>query len=169
MINATAATTASSIPIARTDTTQPTPLQQTAPINIPRLYSVGVETSRSFPNAAPASPRSQLRALAGAGDGTAIKRLLAHSKPDLNTPDPATGLTALMLAASQGHDDVVFLLAKGMEAQDTHRETMQGDSALALGQHPVMPMSWCSCYPKVRSSRTRTGRWQARLKPGKLR
>ena len=132
MISATAATTASSIPIARTDTTPPTPLEQTAPINIPSLYNVGVETPRFFQNTAPASPRSQLRALAGAGDGTAIKRLLAHSKPDLNTPDPATGLTALMLAASQGHDDVVFLLAKGMEAQAIHCQTMQGDSALTL-------------------------------------
>ena len=41
-------------------------------------------------------------------------------------------MTALMLAARAGHDDVVFLLPKGMQTQDIHHQTPQGDTALSL-------------------------------------
>ena len=41
-------------------------------------------------------------------------------------------MTALMLAASAGHDDVVFLLTKGLQTDDIHRQTAQGDTALTL-------------------------------------
>lgn len=48
----------------------------------------------------------------------------------MNATDPATGMTAHLLAASLGHDDVVFLLTKGMQTQDIQGQTPQGDTAL---------------------------------------
>lgn len=56
------------------------------------------------------SPCFRLCAAARDGDGTGVKRLLAAGNSDLNTIDPATGLTALMLAAQNGHDDVVLIV-----------------------------------------------------------
>ena len=122
-------TTASSSPLARSDTPQPTAPQHPAlGHQPPRLHAVGPRgTASTFSgsSAAPAtvsqppqlqagvtsnSPRSQLRAAARDGDGNVIKRLLTTTKPDINAADPATGMTALMLAASAGHDDVVRII-----------------------------------------------------------
>ena len=129
-------TTASSRPLARTDTPQIPAQQQAVPIQQPpKLHVVEPLTTASMLSTdassvtiteAPqlqagvshGSPRSRLRAAAGDGDGKVVKHLLANEKPDVNAADPATGMTALMLAASAGHDDVVFLLTKGMQPQD---------------------------------------------------
>ena len=81
---------------------------------------------------APDSPRSRLCAAARDGDATAVKRMLAAGIGDLNTVDPVTGMTALVLASRRGHDDVVFLLCKGAAANDIHRADAQGGSALML-------------------------------------
>ena len=81
---------------------------------------------------APDSPRSRLCAAARDGDATAVKRMLAAGIGDLNTVDPVTCMTALVLASRRGHDDVVFLLCKGAAANDIHRADAQGGSALML-------------------------------------
>ena len=144
-------TTASSSPLARTDTPQPTPPQQPAQgPQPPRLHAVEPRTSISaLPNTStspagvthppqlqagrtPNSPRSQLRAAALDGDGRLVKHLLANLKPDVSVADPATGMTALMLAASAGHDDVVQLLTKDLQEDDIHRQNAHGDSALTV-------------------------------------
>ena len=62
--------------------------------------------------------------------GKVIERLLANDKPELNATDPATGMTAFMLAASLGHDDVVsLLLSKG--AQQAHKDAALASAAAA--------------------------------------
>ena len=81
---------------------------------------------------APDSPRSRLCAAARDGDVMAVKLMLAAGNGDLNTVDPVTGMSALVLAARRGHDDVVFLLCNGASASDIHRADAHGDSALTL-------------------------------------
>jgi ankyrin repeat protein len=109
------------------------PMLPTLPLSSAESAAVTVTRAPQLQAAPTAdSPRSQLRAAARDGDGTAIKRLMANHEPDLTAADPATGMTALMLAALGGHDDVVLLLTKGMQIEDINQQTTQGDSALIL-------------------------------------
>ena len=78
------------------------------------------------------SPRSRLCAAVCHGDGTAVKNLVRLGLGDVNTIDPATGMTVLMLAALHGHDDIVLLLCKGATHRDLHRTDSHGNSALML-------------------------------------
>jgi ankyrin repeat protein len=81
---------------------------------------------------ASSSPRSRFCAAVCNGDGTAVKNLLGIGQGDVNTIDPATGMTALLLAALHGHDDIVLLLCKGASRRDLHRTDAHGNSALML-------------------------------------
>ena len=76
------------------------------------------------------SPRSRLCAAVCHGDGTAVKNLVRLGLGDVNTIDPATGMTVLMLAALHGHDDIVLLLCKGATHRDLHRTDSHGNTAL---------------------------------------
>lgn len=77
---------------------------------------------------------AQLCAFARDGDGTAVMRMLAAGGVDLTAVDIGSGLTPLMLAAQQGHDDVVVLLTRSMQVQrqDPYQRSAQGDTALML-------------------------------------
>lgn len=78
------------------------------------------------------SPQQALLLAASDGDSTAVKRLLAAGGVEVNAIDVETQLTPLMLAARQGHDDVVFALTKGMPATDLNLRNSRGESALSL-------------------------------------
>ena len=78
------------------------------------------------------SPRSRFCAAVRHGDSSAVDNLLGIGQGDVNTIDPATGMTGLLLAALHGHDDVVRLLCKGASRRDLHRTDAHGNSALML-------------------------------------
>ena len=156
--------TASSSPLARTDTPQPLLPQPPAPApQPPTLHTVApgvsalpvasvsndridVDQAPQFqPRLIPNSPHSRLRASARDGDSTAIKRLLATDKPDIAATDPATGMTSLMLAASAGHDYVVFLLCKNMQTQDITAKPFWATRRCRWPQRLAMPMWSASC------------------------
>ena len=65
-------------------------------------------------------------------DTTAIKHMILAGEGRPDTVEPATGMTALMLAAQHGHDDVLHLLCKGASGKDVHRANASGDSALTM-------------------------------------
>jgi ankyrin repeat protein len=51
---------------------------------------------------------------------------------DVNVIDPDTRLSALMLAAQHGHDDVALVLLKGQQGASVNLQNSRGDSALSL-------------------------------------
>lgn len=81
---------------------------------------------------ASSSPRSRFCAAVRNGDATAVKKLLGLGQGDVNTIDPATGMTALLLAALHGHADIVLLLCRETTRRDLHRTDAHGNSALML-------------------------------------
>jgi ankyrin repeat protein len=81
---------------------------------------------------ASSSPRSRFCAAVCDGDATTVKNLVRIGQGDVNTIDPATGMSVLLLAALHGHDDIVLLLCKGATHRDLHRTDFHGNSALML-------------------------------------
>ena len=103
--------------------------QRQAPLGSrpPRLHTASSSRSES-----PASLAVQLCQAASDGLSTEVKRLLASGNVNLNAVDPATGLSALMLAAQHGHDHVVVLLIKNAKEEDLFRQNAVGHDALTL-------------------------------------
>ena len=91
-----------------------------------------------------ALPRIPLYEAARTGNTMAIRHMLAAGSGDFGVIDPATGYSALMLAAQQGHADIVSILCEHAAAFDLHRQDARGNTALLLaaaGGHAAVAMS----------------------------
>jgi ankyrin repeat protein len=71
-------------------------------------------------------------AAARRGDATALLAMLARGRFRASAAEPATGRTALMLAAEQGHAKVVAMLTRGTLAAYIDVEDAEGNTALSL-------------------------------------
>lgn len=99
----------------------------------PRLYSV--------PAAAVDIAPPEFYAAARSGDTDAVFALLASGRFRASALEPATGRTALMLAAGQGHANVVALLTRGTLCAYIDTEDAEGHTALSLAtaeNHPAV-------------------------------
>ncbi len=96
------------------------------------VYLAPFPASSPFRTLSSLMPRSPFETAVHDGDATAVKRMIQAGIGDCNTIDGASGLTALMLAAQRGHEDVVLLLCKGASAEDIHRPGPDGVSPLLL-------------------------------------
>ena len=83
-------------------------------------------------HSASSSPRARFCAAIRNGDGIMVKHLLGIGQGDVNTIDPATCMTGLLLAALHGHAEIVLLLCKGASRRDLHRTDAHGNSAMML-------------------------------------
>jgi ankyrin repeat protein len=94
--------------------------------------AVAMPSLHSRPATADGDTQPRLFCAARDGDTTAVKRALAAGGVDLNAIDPDTRLSALMLAARNGHDDIVLVLCKGAQGADVNLQNSRGESALSL-------------------------------------
>ena len=90
----------------------------------PMVYSVPVAPADIAPPAFYFSARS--------GDAAAVRAMLAWGRFRASAAEPVTGRTALMLAAQQGHANVVAELTRGTLAAYIDVEDAEGNTALSL-------------------------------------
>ena len=88
------------------------------------LYSVPVSPADIAPPAFYVAARS--------GDAAAVRAMLAWGSFRASAAQPVTGRTALMLAAEQGHANVVAVLTRGTLAAYIDVEDAEGNTALSL-------------------------------------
>jgi ankyrin repeat protein len=149
-MNTSATTSASEASSATSRAYLPSSTQQSVQYGNPPILSVRLPqtgfpkaTATSLPavadnpphfisHSASRSPRSWFCAVVRHGDATAFNELLGIGQGDVNTIDPTTRITVLLLAALHGHDDVVLHLCKGASRRDLHRTDAHGNSALML-------------------------------------
>jgi ankyrin repeat protein len=123
---------------------QPTPSGMTSSSLVP--YAVPTQSMQACGNAlapmlysVPANPEQAFFAAARHGDCNLIKRMLATGQANPNAVEPDTGMTALMLAVLRGHDDVVFILTRGVLSAQIDVPDARGNTARSLATAAAYP------------------------------